>query len=417
MIIYHLLQIFVTWLIIANLVGILVKKLRMPYTVGLVVAGMLLAIIGPYLRSQAQVISPEDIRTLLIPNLILALFVPPLVFEAAFHIKLKELRSELGKILAFAIPGVILTMLLVGTALAWIPELSWPAALVFGALISATDPVAVVALFRSLGAPKRLVLLLEGESLFNDGTAIVLFHMMLAIAATGEVHLIKSLFDFFRVALGGLLIGWGAGTLAAFLISRVKDDFIQISFSLIAAYGAYLVSEHFHLSGVLAVVAAGLICGNASSTALAEDTRKRLLEFWDYAAFLANTFVFLIIGLVIDFRAILDNLGYSLLAIAAVLISRAIVIYGLSRLAKGIPLNFQHILNWGGLRGAVSLALALSLTHEEVGSSLGLLQAMAFSIVLFTLLVQGTSMASLLKRCNLIQPTTGTEAPPTEAPT
>ncbi len=402
MIIFELVRIFVTWLLIASLIGILVKRLKMPYTVGLVLIGLLLAIVIPVVRDRPEIISPQEIKTFLVPNLILALLVPPLVFEAAFHVNAQELRKELKIVLTYAIPGVALTMVLVGLVVAWGTDLSLPVALVFGALIAATDPVAVVALFRSLGAPKRLLMLLEGESLFNDGTAIVLFHSMLAIVASGHFKLVQNLIDFIKVAAGGLLIGWLVGWLIAQLLKRVDDHLLEISLSLVAAYGAYLIAESFHLSGVLGVVAAGLLSGNVGAQAMSETTKEKLNNFWEYAAFLANTFVFLLIGLMIDLSTVLSNIGAILLAIVAVLFARAVVIYGFSRFFKDIPTNTQHVLFWGGLRGAVSLALALSLTVEELGPGLELLQAMAFGVVLFTLLVQGTTMAPMLRRLKLI---------------
>jgi CPA1 family monovalent cation:H+ antiporter len=402
MIILELVRIFVTWLLIASLIGMLVKKLKMPYTVGLVLIGLLLAIIIPAIRERPEVISPQEIRTFLVPNLILSLLVPPLIFEAAFHVNTKELRRELKVILTYAIPGVALTMFLVGVVVAWGTSLNLTAALVFGALIAATDPVAVVALFRSLGAPKRLLMLLEGESLFNDGTAIVLFHSMLAIVASGEFRPIHNLIDFIKVAAGGLLIGWFVGWLISRLLNRVDDHLIEISLSLVAAYGAYLIAESLHLSGVLAVVAAGLLSGNVGAHAMSETTKDKLLNFWEYAAFLANTFVFLLIGLMIDLSMVFSNLGAILLAILAVLFARAVVIYGFSRFFKDIHTDNQHVIFWGGLRGAISLALALSLTVEELGTGLELLQAMAFGVVLFTLLVQGTTMAPMLRKLKFI---------------
>jgi CPA1 family monovalent cation:H+ antiporter len=230
-------------LLIASLIGILVKRLKMPYTVGLVLIGLLLALIIPVIRERPEIVSPQEIKTFLVPNLILALLVPPLIFEAAFHVNAQELRKEVKIILTYAIPGVALTMLLVGLVVAWGTDLSLPVALVFGALIAATDPVAVVALFRSLGAPKRLLLLLEGESLFNDGTAIVLFHSMLAIVASGHFKPLHNLIDFIKVAAGGLLIGGLVGWLVAQLLKRVDDHLIEISLSLVAAYGSYLIAS------------------------------------------------------------------------------------------------------------------------------------------------------------------------------
>jgi CPA1 family monovalent cation:H+ antiporter len=415
MIILRIIQIFVVWLVIASLVGVAVRRFRLPYTVVLVLVGLALAIITPIIRNHPQMVSPEAIRTLLIPNLILSVFIPPLVFEAAFQMELKALHQDLGKVLAFAVPGVVITMLLVGFGIAWMPGLTVPVALLFGALISATDPVSVIALFRSLGAPKRLLLLLEGESLFNDGTAIVLFHLMLGVvSAAGSVSVLGSLINFVKVATGGLIIGWGVGSLSSFFIKRVKDDYIEISLSIIAAYGSYLLAESFHLSGVLAVVAAGLTCGMSGSRAVSEATRERLDRFWEYAAYLANTFLFLLIGLTINLGTVIREAIYSIMAIVAVLVARAVVIYAFSRLFKNIPLEFQHVLFWGGLRGAVSLALALSLTSEELGANLGLLQAMAFSVVLFTLLVQGTSMSPLLAKLRLTGVSASGEIPATQ---
>jgi CPA1 family monovalent cation:H+ antiporter len=402
MLFLELVRIFVTWLLIASLIGILVKRLKMPYTVGLVLIGLVLEIVIPLVRARPGMISPEEMRTFLIPNLILSLLVPPLVFEAAFHVNGTELRKGIKSILTFAIPGVALTMVLVGGVVAWGTGLPLPVALVFGALIAATDPVAVVALFRSLGAPKKLLMLLEGESLFNDGTAIVLFQAMLGIVALGEFRLVYSLLDFIKVAAGGVLIGALVGWLVSQLLKRVDDHLIEISLSLVAAYGSYLIAESFHLSGVLGVVVAGIFSGNVGSQAMSETTKEKLVDFWEYAAFLANTFVFLIIGLMIDLGTMVSHLRAIFLAILAVLLARAVVIYGLSRFFKDIEKNTQHVLFWGGLRGAVSLALALSLTVEELGPGLEVLQAMAFGIVLFTLLVQGTTMAPLLRRLKLV---------------
>ncbi|MDH5507260.1 MAG: cation:proton antiporter, partial [Anaerolineae bacterium] len=256
--IIEILGVAVTLIFIASLVGIAVRRLRMPYTVGLVGVGLAFAFLNPL----ASEFAPEEIRRLLIPEIILGLLVPPLVFEAAFHIKLDELRRHLWLILAFAVPGVVLTMLMVGGVIAWGTGLALPVAMVFGSLIAATDPIAVVALFRSLGVPKRLQTLLEGESLLNDGTAIVVFNLMLAIVATGSFSLSQSLLDFIMVAGGGLLIGLVTSTLISFVINRIDEYLIESTLTAVAAYGSYLIAEEFHLSGVLAVVAAGLVTSN-----------------------------------------------------------------------------------------------------------------------------------------------------------
>ena len=242
-------------LLIASLVAIVVRRLHIPYTVALVVVGLLLT-------------AQSNVSIELTPELILALFVPPLVFEAAFHLKLTELRQNLVTILVLAVPGVILTTMIVAGMLTLGTSLSLPVALVFGALIAATDPVAVVALFRLLGVPKRLSVLIEGESLLNDGTALVLFNLMLAVALTGKFNLFSSLVEFVQVAAGGIVVGLVLGWAISRLIARIDDYLIEITLTTVLAYGTYLVAEQLHFSGVLAVVAAGLITGRSLSMAV-----------------------------------------------------------------------------------------------------------------------------------------------------
>ena len=379
-------------LLIASLVAIAVHRLRIPYTVALVVVGLIIT-------SQ----SPLEIE--LTPELILALFVPPLVFEAAFHLNFRELQRNLPSILLLAVPGVILTTLIVAGVLTLGKTLSLPLALVFGALIAATDPLAVVALFRSLGVPKRLAVLIEGESLLNDGTAIVLFNLMLLVALTGRFNLVESIASFLRVAIGGTVVGLVLGWIISRLIARVDDYLIETTLTTVLAFGSYLVAEQLHFSGVLAVVAAGLINGNMGPQGMSPTTRIVLFNFWEYVAFLANSMVFLMIGLQVSIPALLANWQPVLWAILAVLLARLVVVYGLSWITKfmaePIPFKWQHVLNWGGLRGAICLALALSLP-ASLGSERDLLRVMAFGVVLFTLLVQSTTMRALIRFLKVI---------------
>jgi monovalent cation:H+ antiporter, CPA1 family len=347
--------------------------------------------------------SPLEIS--LTPELILALFLPPLVFEAAFHLNLSELRRNLKGILLLAVPGVLLTMLIVGGILALGAALPLPLALVFGALIAATDPVAVVALFRALGVPKRLAVLIEGESLLNDGTAIVVFNLMLAVALTGRFDAMESLASFVRVSVGGTVVGLLLGWMVSRLIARVDDYLIETTLTTVLAFGAYLIAEQLHFSGVLAVVAAGLINGNIGPQGMSPTTRIVLFNFWEYVAFLANSLVFLLIGLDVNIPALLAHWQPVAWAILAVLISRTVVVYGLAwiinRTDEKIPLAWQHVLNWGGLRGAVALALALGLP-AGLGSDRELLRVMAFGVVLFTLLAQSITMRPLIRRLGII---------------
>jgi CPA1 family monovalent cation:H+ antiporter len=376
-------------LLIASLVGVATNRLRLPYTVGLVLIGLALS-----LRGQEQIEIP--------PEIFLGLLVPPLIFEAAFHINFKDLLKDLTPILAFAIPGVLITTLLVGAVVTWGTGFPLATALIFGALVAATDPVAVVALFRSLGVPKRLQVLLEGESLFNDGTAIVVFNLMLVIAATGEFKILGSMVDFGVVAGGGLAVGFVLGIIIAQAIRFIDDPLIEMTLTTVLAFGSYIVAEQFHVSGVLAVVAAGLVSGNIGPRGMSPSTRILVFNFWDYAAFLANSVVFLLIGIQIDLPVLLADWQVILWAILAVLVARAVSVYGLSWIGKGLPIRFKHVIYWGGLRGAISLALALSLP-VSLGPAREEIKTMAFGVVLFTLLVQGLTMKPLINRMKLTQ--------------
>jgi Na+:H+ antiporter len=378
-------------LLIASVVAIVARRLRIPYTVGLVLIGLALGL----LSAQKIEVSPQ---------LILALLVPPLIFDAAFHIRLDDLRRDFWLILLLAVPGVILTTLMVGWLVAQGTGIAVPMALVFGALISATDPVAVVALFRRLGAPRRLQVLLEGESLFNDGTAIVMFSLTSAIVLNGQFSLAGNIASFLTVAGGGILIGIMLGLLVSELIGRIEEPLVETTLTVVLAFGAYLLAETFHVSGVLAVVAAGLVNGNAGPRGMSPTTRIVVYNFWETGAFLSNSFVFLLVGFAIDVNQLIANWKAIAWAILAVLLARSVAIYGFSAFSKQIPSKWKHILYWGGLRGAIVLALALSLpTQGAFVAERGQLQAMAFGVVLFTLLVQGFSMDWLTRRLRIVE--------------
>jgi CPA1 family monovalent cation:H+ antiporter len=379
-------------LLVVSLVAMAVRRLHVPYTIALVVAGLIITFQQPI-----------DLE--LAPTLILSLFLPPLVFDAALHLNLNEFRRNLPGILVLAVPGVILTTLIVAGIVSLGTSLSLPVALVFGALISATDPVSVVATFRSIGIPRRLGVLVEAESLLNDGTAIVMFNVVMAIALTGQFNLPASVIDFGRVVVGGIITGLVLGWLVSYMISRIDDYLIETTLTTIVAFGSYLVADRLGFSGVLAVVTAGLVNGNLGPRGMSPTTRIVLFNFWEYVEFLANSAVFLLIGLQVNIFALFEHWQLVAVAVAGVLISRVVVVYGLgwimNRFIEPIPLSWQHVLSWGGLRGGVSLALALSLP-VALGNDRELLRVMAFGVVLFTLIAQGATMRPLLQRLNLV---------------
>jgi len=379
-------------LLIASVVAVATRRLRVPYTVGLVLIGLAVTLLSPL---QIQIS----------PQIILALLVPPLVFEAAFHIHIDDLRRDFWLILLLAVPGVILTTLLVGWLVAEGTGLAIQITLVFGAIVSATDPAAVVALFRRLGAPRRLQVLLEGESLFNDGTAIVMFSLMVSIASAGTFSWTSGVAEFVTIAGGGLAVGILLGMLISQFISRIDEPLVETTLTIVLAFGSYLIAESLGVSGVLAVVAAGIINGNVGPRGMSPTTRVVVFNFWETAAFLANSFIFLLVGLTIHLQTLFANWQAIGWAILAVLLARAVSIYGFSIFGREIPANWKHVLYWGGLRGAIALALALSL--PDTGNLFSVarepLQAMTFGVVLFTLLVQGSSTDWLIKRFKIVQ--------------
>ena len=251
--------IVVALVLVTTLVAIGARRLRLPYTVSLVVMGLLIAI-------------PTSLELETTPDLILAIFVPPLVFEAAFHLDRSSCAKKLVPILFLAVPGVLLTTTMVGGMTALGAGVAIGTAAVFGALIAATYPVATGCPFRALGVPRKLALTVEGESLFNDGTAIVIFRIALAAVLTATFDPLTGLTDFFRVSLEGLASGWCWVWIAAQLVARLHDRLIVTSLTTILAFGSYLAAEQLHVSGVLSVVVAGLLVGNVGMAGAAPST-------------------------------------------------------------------------------------------------------------------------------------------------
>lgn len=391
--------VFIVLLLIASGVAMITKRVRVPYTLALVIVGL---IISPMHFLPTVHISPE---------LILLIFLPALLFEAAWNLKWDHLRENLLPILTLAVVGVALSVGIVGAILHYAIALPWSSALLFGAMISATDPISVLALFKKLGLSKRLSTIVEGESLFNDGTAVVIFKLILGVVAGaagasmwGGV-LLHSLRGFVVVVFGGLAVGATVGLLASTLTSYFDDHLLEITLTTIAAYGSFLIAEEvLHVSPVIAVLMAGLIIGNfGRERGMSPTTQIAVNSFWEYAAFVVNSLVFLLIGLEVQLPMLTESASSIAWAVLAMLLARAIAVYGLiplsQRATAPMPFPWQHVLFWGGLRGSLSIALVLSLPTTLSGRSD--LVAMVFGAVIFSLLVQGLTLSPLLRRLGL----------------
>jgi monovalent cation:H+ antiporter, CPA1 family len=340
-------------------------------------------------------------------ELIFSIILPPLVFEAAFFLQWKELQKNLTPILLLASIGVVLSAAIVGFSMSGIVGWSLPPALIFGALIAATDPVSVIAMFKESKVEGRLRTLVEAESLFNDGFAAVLFTVLVIWSTGSQVDAGSISITLIREIGGGVLSGAVVAGSVLFLAGKTDDHLLELTFSTIAAFGSFLVAEHFHCSGVLAVLIAGLIIGNFGNIGAITDAGHQAVgAFWEFAAFIANSVIFLLIG--VQEQALAETLTKNIhvigLAILASLVGRAISVYFLSSLfAKSkhkIERNHQHILFWGGLKGALALALAYGLPtdlpHREE------IVAVSFGVVAFSVLVQGLTMLPLMRKLKLI---------------
>ncbi|MEM1369479.1 MAG: Na+/H+ antiporter [Cyanobacteria bacterium P01_H01_bin.15] len=367
---------------------------QIPYTLLLVIVGLVLSFI--------------DVRLVdLSPELILEIFLPPLLFEAAWNIRWRDLRDNLIPVILFAVVGVVISVLVMAFSLDQFTDLPLAAALLVGASLSATDPVSVVALFRELGAPKRLTTVMEGESLFNDGVAVVAFVLLVGIPLGTSDFTISGTVARFFTFVG---IGIGVGALTGFGISYLTQRFdlplVEQSLTLVSAYATYLVTEELGGSGVIGVVTVGIILGNFGSR-IGMNPRTRLLvsEFWEFLAFFVNSIVFLLIGDQIQLSSLGDNLDLILVAIAAVVVARILVIFGLGAISnlftqEKIALREKTILWWGGLRGSVSIALALSVP-VALEARTEIIEVV-FGVVLFTLLVQGLTTQFFLEKLDLV---------------
>ena len=375
--------------LVAAVVAIACRRLRLPYSVGLVATGIVLAFL------------PHLPRLELTRELLFTALLPPLLFEAAFHLPWKSLRREALPIFLLVSLGVLLSAAVTAGGLSLL--LGWPLlpALVFGALIAATDPVSVIAIFREARAQGRLLLLIEAERLFNDATAAVLFAAVLAIATGASHGPLAACGQLLKSVVGGVLCGAAVAAGALLLAGRTEDHLVEIALTAVAAYGSFSLADQLGFSGVLATIACGLVMGNLGPLRiLTRRGQAAITEFWEVAAFLANSLIFLLIG-IHEAGQNYRGMGRLIaLGLGITLFGRAAAVYPCCALFTWsklrIPWRQQHVLFWGGLRGALALALALSLPATLACREQML--TLCFAVVAFSVFVQGLTMKPFLKK-------------------
>jgi len=385
-------------LALAVLLGLFARRVHVPLTVVLVIVG--------FLASTAGVVpSVGRLEGHVFEDVVVFLFLPALVFAAALGIDLRAFVSNAGAILALAVVAFVVSAVLVGLTLHLLLGTALVVAFLFGVLISATDPVAVVAIFRQLGVPRRLLTIVEGESLLNDGVAIVLFAILLEAATGGSISLLGGVVDFVSVFVGGAVVGAVLGLLAACVLPWL-DRLPAVALSLALAYGSFvLADEVLGFSGVLATASAGMVLSGLGSSRATAEVREAWDQTWEALDYVANALLFLLIGLVLDLALLVDNLGAILLTVVAVLVARAAavvpVVWLLERLAHvpRVGRRNEAVLVWGGLRGGVALALALALPEELAERDT--LVALTGGVVLATLLLNATTIQWLVHRLRL----------------
>ncbi len=401
-------------LLVGCVVGVTARRFRLPYTLALVVAGIGLGFVDP-----------EQIQAFeLNADLLFTFLLPALLFEAALHLDVRDFARNAFPIISLAVPGVLLAMAVTaGLAFAAIagtglrPGFGLAEALIFASVIAATDPISVLALFKELGVERRLYLLVEGESLLNDGVAVVVFLIVAAVfgievghgGGHHELHgaqeiAVYGIRTFFWMAGGGVLVGALIGGLATAFIRYFDDHLVEVTVTTVVAYGSFLLAEELHCSGVLSTVTAGVVTGSYG-TLYGMSTRTRLAveDFWEYAAFVANTLVFLLVGVELQIGPLLSDWLPVTLAFVATLAGRAVAV-GISvpatRLTdRPVPGPWGLVMWWGGLRGSLSMVLVLGLPHDFAGREL--LIHLVFGVVSASLFLQGLTVGPLLARLGM----------------
>jgi len=410
----HAVELFVGLLGLAAFVAIIARPLRLPYTVALVVAGLLVGIGASAAGYPSVDVSPEVVLLVLLPGL---------VFEAAYRLRIRHLRLWFGGLGLLAVPGVLISAAITAIVLNLATGLRLDLAFIVGAMVSATDPAAVVATFKRLRVPEALSTMVDGESLLNDGTGLVLFAIAVSAVHT-PIGPGEAVVAFVGTVAISLAIGLVTGYVATRAIGLVHEHLVELTITVVLAYGSYILADQLDFSGVIATVTAAIVLGNLGpGRTMSESGSDAIDTVWEFFAYLLTAVVFLLVGLAIPPARLLDSIGPIAWGIGGILLGRALVVYlllgGASRLAprpgmaEVLSAGWLNILFWAGLRGAVAVAMALSLPADVPQRDL--LQEITFGVVLFTLLIQGTTIGRVVDRSIRVGPMTA-PLPPGPAP-
>jgi monovalent cation/hydrogen antiporter len=385
--------------------SVVARWVRVPYPILLVLGGLLVGFIPG--------VPPVELP----PELVLVLFLPPLLYSSAFFSSPRDLKRDLRAITTLAVGLVLLTMVAVAWTAHAVAGLPWAAAFALGAIVSPTDPLAATAIARRLGAPRRLVTILEGESLINDSTALVAYRIAVAAAVGGSFVLWQAGLRFVLSVVGGIAVGWVVGWLAAEARRRIDDPPAEIFVSLVTGYAAYLPAERLHVSGVLAAVTAGLYVGWRAPALASASTRLLGFSFWEVLDYIVNAALFMLVGLQlqpilaeVSGRPLIEILGYGLLVSVVVIAVRMgweftvpyvvrLVDRRQSQVMRRVGPRDRLVLGWSGMRGAVSLAAALAIPASFPGRDL--IVFVTFTVIFVTLVVQGLTLPALIRGLQL----------------
>jgi CPA1 family monovalent cation:H+ antiporter len=384
----------------AAFVALIARRLKVPYPIALVLAGGALG--------ATHLVTPPHLTR----ELLYTVFLPGLVFEGAFHLDVATFRQVRHTVLLLAVPGVVLAMLVTGALLGAVggplvqnDKFGFPVAFVFAALIAATDPIAVIALFKTLGAPRRLAVAVEAESLINDGTAVLVFGIALQMATSGRLSIGSGVVAFLGAVIVGGLIGAAFGFAVSKAFAIVDDPLVEITLTTIAAYGSFGVAEQLRYSGIIATLVAGMVCGSYGAVkTMRPTTRVAVQSFWSYVAFALNSLVFLLLGFEARGAALLASWKLIGVAYLTVVVGRAAVVYTvtglLRRSGEAMPWSWAAVLTWGGMRGALSMVLALAIPSGFPGRQT--IITMTLGVVAVSIIAQGLTATPLLRRLRLV---------------